>query len=133
MRAGWLLTLLGIGGGILALTFWFRVEQLRLKAQVTSIAVHTGPDSEVVQRLTATQTQLAQLQRRVPDNLSVRLTTTEEQLSQTTEDLAILTQQQAQRRDIVSVLTNALQAVVADEAVAMDNETPDPEIGDATN
>ncbi|MEM9008212.1 MAG: hypothetical protein AAGE59_32470 [Cyanobacteria bacterium P01_F01_bin.86] len=109
LRAGWLLTVLGVGGGFLVFGFLLRLEQVRLQEQVSAIAVHTGPDSEVVQRLDALEPQ-------VPEDLPERLDVAEEALAQMDEDVAVLVQDQRQRREVVSILTEALQAIVADES-----------------
>ncbi|MEO0986478.1 MAG: hypothetical protein AAFY20_13115 [Cyanobacteria bacterium J06639_14] len=109
LRAGWLLTVLGVGGGFLVFGFLLRLEQVRLQEQVSAIAVHTGPDSEVVQRLDALEPQ-------IPEDLPERLDVAEEALAQMDEDVAVLVQDQRQRREVVSILTEALQAIVADES-----------------
>ena len=118
LRAGWLLTIFGVGGGFLLLGFMLRLEQVRLREQVSEIAVYTGPDSEDVQRLNALEAQ-------VPEKLPERLEQAEEQLSQLDEDVAFLLESQDQRREVISVLTEALQAVVSDSpTTASDTDRP---------
>ena len=114
LRTGWLVTLLGIGGGFLFFGFWLRIEQMRLFEQVSAIAVHTGPDSEVVQRLDALEPQ-------VPEGLPERLEVAEATLSQVEDDVTVLNQAQSQRREVITVLTTALQSVIADESVVEPN------------
>ncbi|MEL6382109.1 MAG: hypothetical protein AAFQ89_06495 [Cyanobacteria bacterium J06626_18] len=107
LRAGWLLTVLGVGGGFLVFGFMLRLEQVQLREQVSAIAVYTGPDSEDVQRLDALEAQ-------VPEELPERLEQVEETLMQIDEDVAVLRQDQDQRREVISVLSEALQAIVSD-------------------
>lgn len=107
LRAGWLLTVLGVGGGFLVFGFMLRWEQVRLREQMSAIAVYTGPDSEDVQRLDALEAQ-------VPEELPERLEQVEETLMQIDEDVAVLRQDQDQRREVISVLSEALQAIVSD-------------------
>ncbi len=124
LRAGWLLTVLGVGGGFLVLGFMLRLEQVQLRDQVSAIAVYTGPDSEDVQRLDALEAQ-------VPEELPERLEQAEEKLAQIDEDVVILLQDQDQRREVISVLSEALQAIVSDAPAAADPDEPDAEEADA--